>query len=111
MNSILVRRYNKGGLVEMRAEFYEKKIIKLIQESFTTNSHEFYKESLNKKIYGIFVEDLLLLIDAVLEEDGASFKINLDFIMSEFLMDGNRYSATQILRRVIKALRYLKGMV
>ncbi len=50
-----------------------------------------YQELNNKKIYGIFVEDLFSLIDSVLEEDGGSFKVNLDFIMSEFLMEGNRY--------------------
>ena len=95
----------------MKEVSYEKKIIKLIQEYFKYFDYRKYQELSSKKIYGIFVEDLFSLIDSVLEEDGASFKINIDFIMSEFLMEGNRYNSIQIMKRIIKALRYINGFM
>lgn len=73
----------------MKELSYEKEIVKLIQENFKNLNYREYQELDNKKIYGIFVEDLFSLIDSVLEEDGGSFKVNLDFIMSEFLMRGS----------------------
>lgn len=95
----------------MKEVSYEKKIIKLIQEYFKDLDYRQCQELSSKKIYGIFVEDIFSLIDSVLEEDGASFKVNLDFIISEFLMDGNRYNSTQIMRRIIKALEYINGFM
>lgn len=95
----------------MKEVSYEKNIIKLIQEYFKDFDYRQYQELSSKKIYGIFVEDLFSLIDSVLEEDGASFKINLDFIMSEFLMGGNSYNSTQIMRRIIKGLGYINGFM
>lgn len=95
----------------MKELSYEKEIVKLIQEHFKDWNYREYQELNNKKIYGIFVEDLFSLIDSVLEKDGGSFKVNLDFIMSEFLMEGNRYNSIQIMKRIIKALRYINGFM
>ena len=95
----------------MKELSYEKEIVKLVQENFKNLNYREYQELNNKKIYGIFVEDLFSLIDSVLEEDGGSFKVNIDFIMSEFLMEGNRYNSIQIMKRIIKALSYIIGFM
>lgn len=95
----------------MKELSYEKEIVKLVQENFKNLNYREYQELNNKKIYGIFVEDLFSLIDSVLEKDGGSFKVNIDFIMSEFLMEGNRYNSIQIMKRIIKALRYINGFM
>ena len=95
----------------MKESYYEKMIIKLIQEYFEHSDYKQYQELSNKKIYDIIVEDLFSLIDSVLEEDGASFKVNLDFIMSGFLMDGNKYNSIQSMKRVMRALGYINGFM
>lgn len=88
---------------------YKKSIIKFIQKEFEEINVESYNRILRKEINAIPIEDLLSLIESVLEKDGPSITVTLDFIQVELMMKGYNLHVPFALRRILKALKYFKN--